>query len=95
MRARIKHVDPYGYLGRERHPRKEHEGREVVITELQIEIMDKDGAFVGHGDQYANDEVVRALWAKPEEGFDLVHCYVGVLDDGEVLDLIEHELEML
>jgi hypothetical protein len=96
FKLRIKSVDMNGYLGREHHPAKTDEG--LVVTPIQMEAW--------FGGQHAMNDVpyedVPVRLARAEkDGIDaeqddvLWTVWTCVTEDGRLLELIDHEVEMV
>lgn len=90
MKFRITNVDMNGYLGRERHPSKEDEGK--IVTLIGAETLNMDSMSVVKAG-YAEKELSTNDFIAVDSGAIETVLFCAVEASGRILDLMEHEVE--
>lgn len=83
LAIRVNNVDMYGFNGRDNHPKKEHEGMHGFVVE------------VDHWEDTGREPNAQpdAVWfGQPQHGY---HSFTVLLENGDVVDLMEHEIEFV
>jgi hypothetical protein len=109
LRVKITNVDMHGFQGRMYHPLAKHVGQVVRVLEMHTEYEDDhyfmeaksaDEVFFLQGPEY-----VLALAKAFEDGMHLIDAteskgkgyqtFIAITDDGEPLELMDHEVELV
>jgi hypothetical protein len=84
LRVRVRTVDLYGFTGRDHHPKPEHVGMEGWITNLELEPEEEPAEWRG-----------KKYLEYPEALRDGTQVFFVVLDNGDKLEFIGHEIELV
>ena len=79
--------DPYGFCGRERHPSSSDVGFFGRVEKVSVSVCDDEGCLLSH-DEDAPDGTELA-------GECSYACYLVRAHSGRLLDLMDHEVEVL
>jgi hypothetical protein len=86
---RVVAVDPYGFNGRDHHPKASDVGVQAVVRSVQVEPHDANGDVLDEGPacaaRRASGQLIECDYA----------CYTVVAPDGRTLELIDHEVELV
>jgi hypothetical protein len=92
MQLRIKRIDKDGFCGREHHPESSDIG--LVVTVARLEAL--------FGDNLDPLVVAVGSWLSVLQDFSeeqnldrIVYMWTGVTEDNRILELMEHEVEVL
>jgi hypothetical protein len=92
LKARIVRVDMDGYWGRDYHPEKSDNGLEVKLVDVMTFIDDE--RFVEKEPNHVAI-VVEDIQEGVEGAADIYQVFTGVTEDGRLLQLIDHEIEII
>jgi hypothetical protein len=87
--VRVVAVDPYGFNGRDHHPKASDVGVQAVVRSVHVAPHDASGDALDEGPacaaRRASGQLIECDYA----------CYTVVAPDGRTLELIDHEVELV